>query len=57
MNDSHDVPVAATEVRLHFAEHLDRARLGEEFVITRNGRVTARLGPIEEETPSDDQGL
>jgi prevent-host-death family protein len=46
-----DVP--ATTVRQHFAEHLDRVLAGESFLISRGGRVTARLTPALEE--NDDQ--
>lgn len=47
MNDSRDVP--AGEFRRHMAEHLDRVRAGETFVITRNGRVTALVAPAVED--------
>jgi prevent-host-death family protein len=52
MLNDRDVP--ASEVRQHFAEHLDRVRAGESFTITRNGRITARLTPAPEETTDDD---
>jgi prevent-host-death family protein len=39
--------VAARELRLHLSEYLDEARAGEQFVITRNGRPAAQLGPVE----------
>jgi prevent-host-death family protein len=52
MNESRDLP--ASELRAHLAEHLDRVRAGEMFVVCRNGRPTAWLGPIEERSNSDD---
>jgi prevent-host-death family protein len=33
------------EVRAHFADYIARAEQGEEIVITRNGKVVARLLP------------
>ncbi|MEI6178634.1 MAG: type II toxin-antitoxin system prevent-host-death family antitoxin [Verrucomicrobiota bacterium] len=37
--------IAATEVKAHLSEILDRVDQGEEFVLTRNGRQAAYLGP------------
>ena len=37
--------VNVKEVRAHFADYIARAEQGEEIVITRNGRVVARLLP------------
>jgi prevent-host-death family protein len=54
MNESRDVPVAASDVRQRFAEHLDRVRAGETFTIYRHGRATAQLGPIEERNSDDE---
>jgi prevent-host-death family protein len=51
MNDSRDVP--ATEVRQRFAEHLDAVLAGESFLVTRSGRPTAQLVPIEERNSDD----
>jgi prevent-host-death family protein len=45
--------VPAKEFRLRLAEYLDAARAGEEIVITRGGRLTAKLGPPEKETSDD----
>jgi prevent-host-death family protein len=39
--------VNVKEVRAHFADYIARAERGEEIVITRNGRVVARLLPPE----------
>jgi prevent-host-death family protein len=52
MNEPQDV--SAEAFRRHMADHLDRVRAGESFTITRNGRVTARLGPVLEENTDDD---
>jgi prevent-host-death family protein len=45
--------VPAKEFRQRLAEHLDAARAGQVFEITRSGRPTARLGPINEESEDD----
>jgi prevent-host-death family protein len=37
--------IAATEAKSHLSEILDRVDQGEEFVLTRNGRQAAYLGP------------
>jgi prevent-host-death family protein len=37
--------VKVKEVRSHFAEYVARAEQGEEIVITRNGKIVARLVP------------
>jgi prevent-host-death family protein len=44
--------VAARELRQHLSEYLDEAMAGERFVITRNGRLAAQLGPVEERSAS-----
>jgi prevent-host-death family protein len=50
-----DEPIVPSgQLRAHLAEHLDRVCAGEEFVITRNGRATAKLTPVLEETTDDD---
>lgn len=38
-----DVDVAVTELRAHLSEWLDRARAGEEIVVTDRGLPVARL--------------
>jgi prevent-host-death family protein len=38
-------PVSSRELRLSLADYLDRARAGESFTITRNGRPAAVLSP------------
>ena len=37
--------IAATEAKSHLSELLDRVDQGEEFMLTRNGRQAAYLGP------------
>lgn len=37
--------IAATEAKSHLSEILDRVDQGEEFMLTRNGRQAAYLGP------------
>lgn len=37
--------VNVKEIRANFADYIARAERGEEIVITRNGRVVARLVP------------
>ena len=37
--------IAATEAKAHLSEILDRVDQGEEFVLTRHGRLAAYLGP------------
>jgi prevent-host-death family protein len=39
--------VPAKELRQHLAEYLDETLTGERFVITRNGRPAAQLGPVD----------
>jgi prevent-host-death family protein len=39
--------IGAFEAKTHLAELLDRVERGEELVITRRGRVVARLVPPE----------
>jgi prevent-host-death family protein len=38
--------IGAFEAKTHFSRLLDRARLGEEFIITHRGMAVARLMPI-----------
>ena len=38
--------IAVSEFRQHIADWLDRAELGEEIIIRRNGKPIARLAPI-----------
>lgn len=40
---SYDMDVAVTEFRAHLADYLDRARGGEEIVVTDRGLPVARL--------------
>jgi prevent-host-death family protein len=44
--------VAARELRQHLSEYLDEARAGAQFLVTRNGRSVAVLGPVEVEERS-----
>jgi prevent-host-death family protein len=37
--------IAATAAKSHLSEILDRVDQGEEFVLTRHGRLAAYLGP------------
>lgn len=37
--------ITATEAKSHLSEILDRVDQGEEFMLTRNGRQAAYLGP------------
>ena len=46
-----DVPAEA--VRRHLAEHLDGVLAGRSYQITRGGRATARLIPVDAEETSD----
>lgn len=38
--------IGAYEAKVHLARLLDRVEKGERFVITRNGRAVAELGPV-----------
>lgn len=38
--------VSAYDAKTHFSEYLNRARAGEEFVITHRGTPVAKLVPI-----------
>ncbi len=38
--------IGAFEAKTHFSRLLDRARQGEEFIITHRGMAVARLMPI-----------
>jgi prevent-host-death family protein len=50
-----EATVPSDRLRAHLAEHLDRVLAGEQFVVTRNGRPSARLVPLTlEETPDDE---
>ncbi|MDR1078259.1 MAG: type II toxin-antitoxin system Phd/YefM family antitoxin [Propionibacteriaceae bacterium] len=41
------VAVSATEASRRFADVIERARLGERFTVTKNGRPVARILPPE----------
>lgn len=43
--DARTSEFAASHVKAHFSEMLDRAEAGEELTIRRHGRVVARLSP------------
>lgn len=40
--------VGAFEAKTHFSKYLERARAGEEIIITRRGEPIAKLTPIKE---------
>lgn len=42
--------IPATEAKAHFSEILDRVDIGEEFVLTRHGKIAAYLGPTQRTT-------
>lgn len=46
--------VQSTEFKFRFSEFLDRAQQGETIVITRYGKVVARLVPPEEDEQASD---
>jgi len=42
------IEIGAFEAKTHFSKLLDRARRGEEFVITHRGEAVARLAPLDD---------
>ena len=42
------IEIGAFEAKTHFSKLLDRARHGEEFVITHRGEAVARLCPLDD---------
>jgi prevent-host-death family protein len=46
--DDHITAVGAYEAKTRFSELINRAKKGERFLITRNGRPVARIMPVQD---------